>query len=750
MRFGLVLIPFVAFGASAPEAVIAPRTTPPTISTISPTGAAQGGSTVFKVDGSNLAGASAVFFSQPGIKARITTIETLPAPPENRLGSAGLKSTIDLGPIPQRNVATVEVEVEAGVEPGPVSLRLLTPLGLTTAARFTVEPHYSEAKDAEPNDDIEHASPAAVPSVLVGAIAKPGDVDFYKFTVSAGDRIVLQNGSMQVGSVLRPAISILDAERKLVQAFDPNTASGIYAHEFKSAGTYYLRIADFEEGGSARHFYRMVMGKLPVVLSAYPLGVQRGVASKLNVTGWNLGSNSIEAKSESADSSFLFRPEKALNAIRVAVTDRAAINGQLTAEHLDTPFHARKGQELIVEVNAARFGSPLDPVLEILDAQGRPVERATIRAIAENSTTLNDRDSMQPGLRLLTTTGFAVGDYMMVGGEILRVAVTPHGPDEDTFFDAFNGQRISYFDTSGEGHAMDSPVYKVQILPPGAKPAANGLPLIHLTYRNDDGGPGYGKDSVIHFTAPADGEYIARLSDVRGRKGPELTYQLLIRPPHPDYRLALKSPIANVPAGGRVPVTVIVTRLEGFDAPIHLGVRHLPAGLHASEAIIPAGETSATLVIEADRDAKLESPVPMVVTDDRGREASPEDRLRLIAVTSPSDIQMSARTREIELRPGSKAEITVDIRRNNGFAGRVPVEVRDLPQEIVVSNVGLNGVLINETETTRTFTIEALPNARPVEQTIVVSGRVETRAAAQENTFSAEPIRVVVRPAATH
>ena len=108
---------------------------------------------------------------------------------------------------------------------------------------------------------------------------------------------------------------------------------------------------------------------------------------------------------------------------------------------------------------------------------------------------------------------------------------------------------------------------------------------------------------------------------------------------------------------------------------------------------------------------------------------------------------MSAKTREVTLTPGSKAEITVDIRRNNGFAGRVPVEVRDLPQEIVVANVGLNGVLINETENTRTFTIEALPNARPVEQTIVVSGRVETRAAGQENTFAGEPIRVVVKAA---
>jgi hypothetical protein len=231
---------------------------------------------------------------------------------------------------------------------------------------------------------------------------------------------------------------------------------------------------------------------------------------------------------------------------------------------------------------------------------------------------------------------------------------------------------------------------------------------------------------------------------VRGRKGEDLTYRLTIRPPHPDYRLALKTSIANVPAGGRVPVTVVATRIEGYDAPIHLALKSLPPGLHATEATIPPGQTSATLVLSADPEAHIAAPVPLIIKDDHDREAGAGDLLRLIAVTKPADIHFTSKTREIRLTPGAKAEISVDIHRDNGFAGRVPIEVRDLPQEIVVANVGLNGVLINETETTRTFTIEALPNAKPVEQTIVVSGKVETRAAGQENTFSGEPIRVIV------
>ena len=746
-----LLIPVLAYAGTAPEAQVGPRTTPPTISTISPMGAAQGATTTFKVDGSNLMSASAAYFSQPGIKARIVKIEQLPAPPDNRLGSAGLKSTIDLGPMPQRNVVTLEVDVASNVELGPLSLRLQTPLGLTTPAKFVIEPNFPQAMDKEPDNDLAHAVEADVPSVLVGAISKPGDVDFYKFNANAGDRIVFDNGGMSAGSNLRPAISILDSDGKLAEEFSPTNERGLYAHEFKASGTYYLRIADFEEGGTGRRFYRIVMGKLPVVLSAFPLGIERGHHTELALTGWNLASATITAKDQA-----LLRPEGSLNWIPIAlgdepeVTDSAqsvtapvTINGRLTTDHRDFHFRARKGENLIIETDAARLGSPLDSVLEILDAGGKPVERATIRAVEENSLTLNDRDSVQSGMRLLNVSGFKVGDYMMVGSEIVRVAITPHGPDEDTFFESFNGQRISYFDTSGEGHASDSPIYKIQILPPGSNPPPNGLPLVHLMYRNDDGGPGYGKDSLLHFTAPRDGDYIVRLSDVRGRKGAELTYRLSIRPPRPDYSLALKMPVANVPAGGRVPVTVVATRIEGYNQPIHLSIEGLPAGLHATDATIPPGEFSGTLVLSADPDAKLDGAVPLVVKDDHGREASPRDRLRLIALTTPSDIAMISKTREIRLKPGSKAEITVDIERHGGYAGRVPVEVRDLPDEIVVANVGLNGVLINETENTRTFTIQALENAKPVSQTIVVSGRIETRPAGQENTLSGVPIHLV-------
>jgi hypothetical protein len=762
ITFAIFFVPALLFAASAPDIMSGPRTTPATVTNVSPTGAPQGTSTVFKIEGSNLAVVTAAYFSEPGMTARIVSIERLPDLPDNRLGAAGTKSSVDLGPLPQHNLVTLEVNVEPTAELGAASLRLQTPFGLTNAGRFVVEPKFPEIKDSEPNDDPEHAVDTSCPSILTGAISKPGDVDFYKFTAAAGDRIVFENIAMEVGSALRPFITILDANRKVVREFNPQNETGIYAQEFASAGTYFLKITDFERGGSARHSYRIIMGKLPVVVSTFPLGLQNGRTAKLTLNGWNLPAASIELTGKKSEGGAMWlRPQGSLNKIKLTVGNEpeviasdsgpqsvpvpATINGRLTSGSHDFRFHANKGQPLILEVNAARSGSPLDSALEVLDSAGKPVERATIRAIAENSLTLSDRNSIQPGLRLLTTTGLAVGDYMMVGSEIIRIGTTPHNPDQDTFFNAFQGQRVAYFDTTAEGHAMDTPIYKVQILPPGQKAVPNGLPVVHLMYRNDDGGPGYGKDSLLHFTAPSDGEYIVRLTDGYGRKGNELTYRLSIRAPHPDYRLSLSNAISNVPAGGRVPVSVIASRIEGFDGPIHLSMKDLPPSFHAADITIPAGEMSGTFVLSADADAKLASAVPLIVKDDNGREVQAGDRLSLIALTGRSDIVLSAKTREITLQRGSKADVIVDIQRNGGYVGRVPIEVRDLPQEIVVANVGNNGVLINETENTRSFTLEALPNAKPAEQTFVVSGRVETRAGSQENTFAGELIHLVVK-----
>jgi hypothetical protein len=757
------------------------RITPPTISSVSPQGVSRGATVEMTVDGFNLARASAIFFSQPGIKARIVRIKDLPNQADIRLGSNGTPSTIDLGPLPPRNQVTMELDISPEAEVGLVSFRLITPLGASPEGRFVVEPYYGETPDREPNDTPETAFETYLPTILVGIIAKPGDLDYYKIEVKAGDELVFENAARMLSSSLKPVIGIYAADQSLLREFGDRAGreSGAFSYRFEKGGIHYVRIGDFLESGSGAHFYRLKVGRLPIAISAYPLGLQRGKTAEISVRGYNLAPTAqVRGEPSPEDErTVMIRPAgragHSFNRLKLALGDDpeiassgsntkldaaqavaapVTINGKLVAKENFFRFQAKKGQKLVVEVAANRLGSPLDSILEILDAKGKPVERATIRCLLETSTTLRDHDSVLPGIRILSPAGLAVDDYLMLGSEIVQVAEMPRTPDDDTRFVSFGGQRLAMLDTTTEAHANDSPVYKVKIYPPGRTFTSNGLPLIHLPYRNDDGGPGYGKDSRLRFTAPADGEYVVRLRDVRGKAGEDYAYRLSLHPPVPDYQLTVSPKNPNVPLGGRIPLTVTALRIDDFDGPIEVSLQNLPAGIHASDGVIEPGQVSTTLLLSAEATAKLGGAAPLNVAgkaDLGGRRvvhmSNPNDPLKLISLAPRPDLFVTSETRRVEIEPGEKVHVTVSIKRNNEFAGRVPVEVRNLPPGVRVSDIAANGVLLNENEDRRSFTLEATPSAKPIEQPIYVSGMVETRASGQQNSFAGEPIVLKVK-----
>jgi len=219
-----------------------------------------------------------------------------------------------------------------------------------------------------------------------------------------------------------------------------------------------------------------------------------------------------------------------------------------------------------------------------------------------------------------------------------------------------------------------------------------------------------------------------------------------VHPPEPDFRLSVEPRNPNVPVGGRIPVTVTALRLDDFDGPIDVAIGDLPAGLAATKGVIEPGQVSTTLLLSAGENAHLTEAVPLRVSGKAaagGRQlahwANPDDKLKLIALMPKPDITLEAKTQEVVLEPGKSATVEVAIQRNNNFGGRVPVDVYNLPPTVIVANVGLNGVLIHENGNHVTFTLQALPNAAAIDQPIVLSGTIETRAD-QQNEYASEPI----------
>ncbi|MCX6610685.1 MAG: hypothetical protein NTW74_07515 [Acidobacteria bacterium] len=739
----------------------AKRTTPPTIARVSPLGIARGMTVEMEVEGFNLAKASAIYFSEKGITGKILRIKELPDQAEVRLGASGGASSIELGQIPARNQVTVEIDISTEAKIGPVNFRILTPLGTSPVGTFLVEPFYGEAADMEPNDSVDNAAEVYLPAIFTGAISRNGDVDTYKIKARAGQQVVFENGATMLGSSLQPIVRILREDQSVAAEFgqDGGESVRLFAHRFDKEGTYYVQISDFQQSGRASHIYRLKAGDFSVITGVYPLGVQKGKTANVTLEGINFAESKIAVKGEPSDRdafAVMLRPGKAFNDVRLELGQHPEVEGvdklsfplTVNGKLSDTAryrFNARRGEELVFEIDARRAGSDMDSFLEVLDMQGKSIERAVVRPVWETTTTLRDHDSATRGIRINSWNALKVGDYVMLGGEVLKINAMPRGPDDDMIFENFNGQRITYLDTTAEAHAIDKSIYKAQIFPAGSKFTPNGLPLLRLYFRNDDGGPGYGKDSLLHFTAPADGEYQLVLRDVRGKLAKPQAYRLTARHSEPDFRISMNPRNPTVPLGGAIPVTMQAFRMDGFDGPISVNFDGLPPGITATPTVIPPGQIFATVLLKSDGKPQS-SAFPIQVSGrygDKVRYANQEDNLKLVSVMPQADITMTAITKVVELEAGSTADVNLSITRNNGFEGRVPVQVMNLPPSVRVLDVGLNGVLLNEDETKRGFTLAALPDSEPLEQVIYIGGTIETRSPQQ--TIYAAPEAILLR-----
>ena len=774
-----------------------PRTNPPTIQKTSPRAVTRGLAAEVKVEGINLVGATEVLFDDPAIKGRLLHVNALGEFIGKFIGSNGLRSTVNRGDPPPLNEVTIEVEADSDAQLGLYRFRLVTKQGTTNTGKVSVEPFYGARPEIEPNDTLQEASLQVdyvfPPTIITGKLGEPGDVDHLRFDATAGDELVAQITAAELGSKLRWSMALLDEKGVAVARKSVAYGDGepVLAYRIPADGRYFLAVSDIERGGGRNHFYRLKIGYFPYLTGVYPLGVPAGEKTEVSLSGYNLGDQrTMTVEGESDYQSMArkdLRPDLELgrphNELKLAVGEYrevseteagvnaksamdisvgTTVNGRVsgfaddgaTADEDYFRFEAKKGRRYVMEVEASRLGSPLDSALEVLDPEGKLISQLTARAELKTEIELRDHDSVSGAIRVRAPIekGFGVGDYVMIGNELLRISALPRGPDDGTRFDAFGGQRLGYYNTTPEARALLAPVYKVSLHPPRTKFQPNGLPLKQFYYRNDDGGPGYGKDSRLQFTALADGDYLVRLRDLRGLQGEDFAYRMTIRETRPDFRLALDPPNPNVPRGGGATVTVNALRIDGFDGAIDVAVLDLPAGLSATRETIAPRENSTAVTIWADQNAEPAHPARLEVVGTARlggknvtRTAGADDRLRYVALAQPADVTVHVETPEVSLEAGTTTRVAVNIRRNNGFAGRVPISILNLPFGVRVTDVGLNGVLITEDETRREFVLEALPDVEPTEHLVHVTGTVDTRSPLRPQ-YAARPFKLKVLP----
>ncbi|MBA61023.1 MAG: hypothetical protein CMJ76_01540 [Planctomycetaceae bacterium] len=264
-------------------------------------------------------------------------------------------------------------------------------------------------------------------------------------------------------------------------------------------------------------------------------------------------------------------------------------------------FDAIRGDQWILEVNAERNKSMLDSKIEILDSSGIPVPRVVLRSLRDSLIEFRSVSSDQKGFRFANYDETDLDEYLYVNGEVLKHFRQRRGPDSDSLFYPENGARQGYFDTTPRSHPLGQVAYVVRPYPVGTQLPDNGLPVFTVNYENDDSSDRkQGRDSKLHFAAPADGRYFLRISDVRDHHGDAFHYDVIVRRPEPSYGVTIGGANPTINRGGGKAFTISANRIDGYNGPIQIDITNMPAGFTAtSPLVIQAGHTQTRGVVHA-------------------------------------------------------------------------------------------------------------------------------------------------------
>jgi hypothetical protein len=145
----------------------------------------------------------------------------------------------------------------------------------TTAAPtpnpFRISP-FPNVIETEPNDDPKQANPSphGWPVAFNGVIARPGDVDHFRFRAAKGDVIDVQAFAYRIGSPLDTVVAVLDSSGSVLAINDDcETHDSWIRVSIPADGDYVVRVADKKKGGNPAFFYRIELSRPRVGLTTF-------------------------------------------------------------------------------------------------------------------------------------------------------------------------------------------------------------------------------------------------------------------------------------------------------------------------------------------------------------------------------------------------------------------------------------------------------------------------------------------------
>ncbi|MFM8338052.1 MAG: PPC domain-containing protein [Opitutaceae bacterium] len=256
---------------------------------------------------------------------------------------------------PEKESGELSVEIAADTVPGPHLVRFINASG-ASVPRFllvTTEPPLAET---EPNDDPARAqSVPALPAVITGRLGKTGDVDCYALELPAGRTLTAILDAQVIASPVDAALRLLDA-RGVEVAFNHDNGRNLdplLTFTPAAGGRFTLQVFGFAHPATAE-----------VRLHGSDAAVYRLI----------LTTGTPPAPEPSPAEGPLFRRAEYP---KEAPQPPFAAEGVISRPREESlhPFTVTKGDKLVLSVQAAALGSPLDAWVAMRDSAGKELAR---------------------------------------------------------------------------------------------------------------------------------------------------------------------------------------------------------------------------------------------------------------------------------------------------------------------------------------------------------------------------------------
>lgn len=310
---------------------------------------------------------------------------------------------------------SLKIAIPKTANPGMCWLRFHNAEGASPLRAFEIDA-LPGVNEKEPNDSPSQAQKLKGPSVIDGVLSKRGEADTFAIEVKRGQTLVASmRANRTLGSPMDGVLQIVTPRGYVLEqndddrGFDPQVT-----HTAKADGLLQVRAFAFPAmpnstiglAGSSSYVYRLTITTGPFLDHVSPAALKNSGANKLRLFGWNIP-KSQQTRTIAKDETATY-PDGFANGIKLPVADMKTVVETdaakrqalelpvLVTGHIDKTkevdvyeFNAKKGQRLRFVAEARALGSPLDPVLRLVDAKGTLVARAETRSSTAIDETLS-------------------------------------------------------------------------------------------------------------------------------------------------------------------------------------------------------------------------------------------------------------------------------------------------------------------------------------------------------------------------